>query len=103
MSRRQRENAAKASNENRSVRNRKNTQREATTDNKTYRKLKQHVMLLPKNLAQETYIDALENAQHDIVFAVGNAGTGKTWMRLGLQKDFRKVLDIPFEQKRGCS
>jgi phosphate starvation-inducible PhoH-like protein len=80
LSRRQRENAAKASNENRSVRNRKNTQREATTDNKPYRKLKQHVVLLPKNLAQETYIDALENAQHDIVFAVGNAGTGKTYL-----------------------
>lgn len=39
---------------------------------------KQKVVLLPKNLAQENYIDALEDYETDIVFAIGPAGTGKT-------------------------
>jgi predicted ribonuclease YlaK len=42
--------------------------------------LKQKVLLLPKNLAQEKYIDALENPHIDIVFAVGYAGSGKTYI-----------------------
>jgi len=37
-------------------------------------------LLLPKNLAQEAYIDALENPLIDIVFATGPAGTGKTML-----------------------
>lgn len=41
---------------------------------------KQKVVLLPKNLAQENYIEALEDFNTDIVFAVGPAGTGKTML-----------------------
>lgn len=36
------------------------------------------VELLPRNLAQETYIDLLEDDNNSIVFATGPAGTGKT-------------------------
>lgn len=42
--------------------------------------LKRNVTLLPKNVAQETYLEALENPNIDIVFAVGYAGSGKTYM-----------------------
>lgn len=46
-----------------------------------YRKqIKQKVNLLPKNLAQEAYIDHLEDPNVNIVFAVGYAGTGKTYL-----------------------
>lgn len=44
------------------------------------RQVKQKVKLLPKNVAQERYIDALENPNINIVFAVGYAGTGKTYL-----------------------
>jgi phosphate starvation-inducible PhoH-like protein len=44
------------------------------------KQVKQKVKLLPKNLAQEKYIDALENPDLNIVFAVGYAGTGKTYL-----------------------
>ena len=37
-----------------------------------------HVVLRPRGENQERYVAALENEQHDIVFAVGPAGTGKT-------------------------
>lgn len=36
------------------------------------------VDLLPRNLAQENYIAALEDPHHHIVFAIGPAGCGKT-------------------------
>lgn len=36
------------------------------------------IQLLPRNLAQERYIDVLEDASKSIVFATGPAGTGKT-------------------------
>ena len=39
---------------------------------------KQKVQLLPRNLSQEFFIDKLEDANVNIVFAVGPAGTGKT-------------------------
>lgn len=41
---------------------------------------KNKVLLIPKNLNQETYIDHLENPDMNIVFAVGSAGTGKTML-----------------------
>jgi len=44
------------------------------------RQVKKKVSLLPKNVAQERYIDALENPNINIVFAVGYAGTGKTYL-----------------------
>lgn len=46
---------------------------------KDYRQSKK-IVLLPKNLAQESYIDALEDANIHIVFAAGPAGTGKTML-----------------------
>lgn len=39
---------------------------------------KQRVELLPRNVAQEHYIDTLENEDNAIVFAMGPAGCGKT-------------------------
>lgn len=41
-------------------------------------KRKKKVELLPRNLAQETYLDLLEDHDNSIVFAIGPAGTGKT-------------------------
>ncbi len=46
---------------------------------KDYRQSKK-IALLPKNLAQESYIDALEDPETHIVFAAGPAGTGKTML-----------------------
>ena len=55
--------------------------KENIVDINNYRKpTKQKVTLLPKNLAQETYIDALENSNINIVFACGYAGSGKTYL-----------------------
>lgn len=48
--------------------------------NQYRRPLKQKVVLLPKNLAQENYVDCLEDPNKQIVFAVGYAGTGKTYL-----------------------
>lgn len=42
------------------------------------RQRKQEVSLIPKNTAQEEYIEHLNKYQNRIVFAVGPAGTGKT-------------------------
>ena len=44
------------------------------------KKFKKSVELIPKNISQEIYIDALENPDIDIVFATGPAGTGKTML-----------------------
>lgn len=44
------------------------------------KQVKRKVSLLPKNLAQERYIVALENPDMNIVFAVGYAGSGKTYL-----------------------
>jgi phosphate starvation-inducible PhoH-like protein len=41
---------------------------------------KKQVVLLPRNLNQETYIQSLLNEQNVIVFATGPAGTGKTML-----------------------
>jgi len=50
---------------------------------KNYLKRKQQVNIVPRNLAQETYIELLKNPKKFIVFAIGPAGTGKTM--LGVQ------------------
>jgi phosphate starvation-inducible PhoH-like protein len=42
--------------------------------------LKQKVELIPKNLSQETYIEKLEDPNINIVFAIGPAGTGKSYL-----------------------
>lgn len=55
--------------------------KENIVDISNYRKdLKKRVELLPKNVTQERYIDALENPNINIVFACGYAGTGKTYL-----------------------
>ena len=41
---------------------------------------KPQVQIVPRNLAQETYLEMLKNPKKYIVFAVGPAGTGKTML-----------------------
>ena len=47
---------------------------------KQYLKRKNHVSIIPRNTAQENYIDLLTNPKKYIVFAIGPAGTGKTML-----------------------
>ncbi len=47
------------------------------TEESTRRK---KVQLLPRNIAQEKYIDLLENPNNDIIIASGPAGCGKTYL-----------------------
>lgn len=55
--------------------------KENIVDINNYRKpIKKKVELIPKNVAQERYIDALEDQNIDIVFACGYAGSGKTYL-----------------------
>lgn len=44
----------------------------------SYRKQPRKVHLIPKTLAQENFLDLLENPKKLIIFATGPAGTGKT-------------------------
>lgn len=39
-------------------------------------------IITPKSLAQKTYIDAIRN--HDVVFGIGPAGTGKTYLAMAM-------------------
>ncbi len=50
---------------------------------KQYFKKQTQVNIVPRNLAQETYLELLKNPKKYIVFAIGPAGTGKTM--LGVQ------------------
>ena len=50
---------------------------------KPYLKRKQQVVIIPRNVAQENYVELLKNPKKYIVFAIGPAGTGKTM--LGVQ------------------
>ena len=45
-----------------------------------YLKRNQQVLILPRNVAQETYLELLKNPRKYIVFAIGPAGTGKTML-----------------------
>lgn len=47
---------------------------------KPYLKRKTQVSIVPRNVAQETYIELLKNPKKFIVFAIGPAGTGKTML-----------------------
>ena len=47
---------------------------------KPYLKRKQQVLIVPRNLAQENYLELLKNPRKFIVFAIGPAGTGKTML-----------------------
>jgi len=73
--------------------------KENIVDINNYRKAtKQKVVLLPKNLTQEAYIDALENSNINIVFATGPAGTGKSYIatlyaiRMLQQNQIQKIV-----------
>ena len=50
---------------------------------KPYLKRNKQVTIIPRNLAQETYLELLKNPKKFIIFAIGPAGTGKTM--LGVQ------------------
>ena len=81
MSRRLKRSNARAVNEERNYNHYNNKEPKDNVLNiREYRKPQKKLTLLPKNLAQENYIDALENPNIDIVFAIGNAGTGKTYL-----------------------
>jgi len=47
---------------------------------KHYMKKKAQVTIVPRNLAQETYIEMMRNPKKYIVFAIGPAGTGKSML-----------------------
>jgi len=50
---------------------------------KQFQRKKPQVQIVPRNLAQESYLELLKNPKKYIVFAIGPAGTGKTM--LGVQ------------------
>lgn len=47
-------------------------------DVRQFQKKKTQVNIVPRNLAQENYLEMLKNPRKHIVFAIGPAGTGKT-------------------------
>jgi phosphate starvation-inducible PhoH-like protein len=47
---------------------------------KPYLKRKQQVLIVPRNLSQEKYLELLKNPKKYITFAIGPAGTGKTML-----------------------
>jgi len=58
---------------------------------KPYLKKNQQVLIIPRNLSQETYLELLKNPKKYIVFAIGPAGTGKTM--LGVQMAIKLLKD----------
>ena len=46
----------------------------------SYLKRKQQVLIVPRNVAQEHYLELLKNPRKFITFAIGPAGTGKTML-----------------------
>lgn len=54
------------------------------------------VELLPRNLAQETYIDALMDCSKHVIFAIGPAGSGKTL--LGTEYAIKGLQDGIFDR-----
>ncbi len=60
------------------------------------RKPRKRIELLPRNVAQEDYIDALLDESKHIVFAMGPAGTGKTM--LAAQFALKGLVDGDFEK-----
>ena len=44
----------------------------------SFRKRERHVKIIPRNLAQEDYLELLDDHTKNIIFAMGPAGTGKT-------------------------
>jgi phosphate starvation-inducible PhoH-like protein len=58
---------------------------------KQYLKRKPQVQIIPRNLAQEQYLELLKNPKKYIVFAIGPAGTGKTM--LGVQMAIKQLRE----------
>jgi len=54
-------------------------------------KKKPQVQIIPRNLAQETYLELLKNPKKYIIFAIGPAGTGKTM--LGVQMAIKQLRE----------
>ena len=52
---------------------------------------KPQVQIVPRNLAQEIYLEMLKNPKKYIVFAIGPAGTGKTM--LGVQMAIKQLRE----------
>lgn len=61
-----------------------------------YKSRKKTVRLIPRNTAQEDYILNLHNPSNRIVFAIGPAGTGKTY--LAVQKAIAELRDQRVER-----
>lgn len=80
MSKRARRPAHRANNENDTHRNTLTQHGNVVRVEQFHRTPRQRIKLLPKNLAQEKYIDALEDPNINIVFAIGYAGSGKTYL-----------------------
>lgn len=59
-----------------------------------YHRRKNYVTLIPRNLAQEEYIANLHNQSQRIVFAIGPAGTGKTFLSVSKATDLLKEQEI---------
>jgi phosphate starvation-inducible PhoH-like protein len=58
---------------------------------KSYLKRKQQVVIVPRNVSQETYLELLKNPRKFITFAIGPAGTGKTM--LAVQMSIKLLKD----------
>lgn len=65
------------------VKNAESTKDSNVVEIRNFRAKKRNVVLVPRNLAQEQYVELLKNPKKFIVFAIGPAGTGKTM--LGVQ------------------
>jgi UDP-N-acetylmuramoylalanine-D-glutamate ligase len=63
-----------------------------------YRKKK--LIILPRNVRQEDYLELLDDSQKAIVLATGPAGTGKTM--LAVQKGIQKILAQNFVNYEKC-
>ena len=81
---------------------REQTREKPTTDNANVYKLHRstrnakRVEMIPRNTAQETYIDHLFNDDKRIVFAIGPAGTGKSY--LGVLRAIKALKDKEVEK-----
>lgn len=80
LSKRARRPAHRANNENDNNRYTESQNGNIVRVEQFHRNPRQRIKLLPKNLAQESYIEALEDPSINIVFAIGYAGSGKTYL-----------------------
>jgi phosphate starvation-inducible PhoH-like protein len=61
---------------------------------KHYLRRKQQVVVVPRNLSQEHYVEFLKNPKKFIVFAIGPAGTGKTMLAVQMAIKLYKEGEI---------